>query len=199
MSTDDLHRAWKSPANRPSRETIARDREIFVASLRREHRGFVLRIAAALILLAFPTGGMIHHLVTGGPFSFSGEWTVLLLLALPWIGAGLFIRRQLRHRSEHANYDRSVAQTLRALLDANHAAQQRARVLFWLFGLSVPVVAGCIVQLQAVGKARPNEAASLAVVMAAILAGSAAAIYWEYRRLKPEEERLAGLVADLGA
>lgn len=196
MSTDELHRAWKSPANRPSPEMIARDRESLVATLRREHRGFVFRMVAALVLLAVPTGGLIDHLVNDGPFSFSGEWSVLLLLALPWVGAGLFIRRQLRHRREHRDYDRSVRQTCQALLDANQAAQHRARVLFWLFGFSVPVVAVCILQLQAVGKARPNEAASLAVVLGTILAGSAAAIFWEYRRLRPEENRLAGLVAE---
>ncbi len=69
-------------------------------------------------------------------------------------------------------------------------------MLFRLFGLRLPVVAVCILQLQAVGKARPNEAASLAVVLGTILAGSAAAIVWEYRRLRPEEKRLAGLVAE---
>lgn len=196
MSTDDLHRAWKSPANRPDPEDLAQERDTFVSALRREYRGFILRVSAALVLLAVPTGGLIDHLLNGRPFSWTDEWSVLVLLALPWVGAFLFIRRQLAHRRAHASYDRSVAQTLRALLDANHAAQQRARILLWLFALSVPVVAVCIVQLQNVGKARPNEAMSLAVVLATILAGSAAAIAWEYRRLQPEGKRLAALVAD---
>jgi len=133
-----------------------------------------------------------------GPFALAGEWGVLLLLALPWIGAILFIRRQVAHRRAHAGYDQSVAYCLRALLDANHAAQQRARILQGLLALSAPVMALCIWQLQAAGKARPHEAASLATVMTVLILLSAGAIYWKCRRLRPEERRLASLLADFG-
>ncbi|MGC4073298.1 MAG: hypothetical protein QM760_12435 [Nibricoccus sp.] len=198
MSYDDMKNLWKSPENRPSPEETERQRAALVASLKKEHRAFYLRVGLALTLMLVPLIGMVKHVIEGGPFAFNREWAVLLLFALPWIGAVLFIRRQLRHRRAHADYDRSVGQTLRAALDANHAAQQRAKIMQGLLALSAPVMALCIWQLQVVGKARPHEAASLATLMTIVIVASWGGIFWDARKLRPEEKRLAALVAELG-
>lgn len=198
MSYDEMKALWKSLDNRPSPEETERQREALVASLKKEHRAFYIRVGLAMTLMLVPLIGMVKHVIEGGPFAFNREWAVLLLFLLPWIGAVLFIRRQLRHRRAHADYDRSVGQTLRAALDANHAAQQRAKILQGLLALSAPVMALCIWQLQAVGKARPHEAVSLATLMAIVIVASWCAIFWDARKLRPQEKHLAALVAELG-
>jgi hypothetical protein len=197
MSYDDIQNLWKSPGNRPSAVALEQERLKLVHALRREHRGFYLRLGLAMVWLGATMVGMAWHILSGGPFSLSGEWAVLLLLALPWIAAVLFIRRQLRHRRTHAGFEQSVSRSVRALLDATHAAQQRGRILQGLLALSAPVMAVCIWQLQAVGKARPHEAASMATMMTVIIAASWGGIYWDYRRLGPKERKLAALVAEL--
>ncbi len=198
MSYDDLKNLWKSPDNRPTREETERQREALAASLRKEQRAFWIRIGLAMTLMLVPLVGMLKHVLEGGPFAFQREWAVLVLFALPWIGAVLFIRRQLRHRRAHADYARTVGQTLRAALDANHAAQQRAKILQGLLALCVPVMALCIWQLHAVGKTRPHEAVSLAAFMAIVIAASWLGIFWNARKLRPEERKLTALVGELG-
>lgn len=196
MSTDDLNRAWKSPANRPSPEASAREREEFVQRLQREHRSFRFQVIRAFSLLVVITVGLGVFVANGGAFDVRREWAVLLLLALPWVAAILFVRRHLRHRRAHPDYEQSVAHSVRALLDANRAAQLRSRILVGLFALTVPVLAGCIWQLQQVGKSRPHEAASLATFMAVVMVLSSLGVYWRSRRLRPEEKRLSELAAD---
>lgn len=198
MSYDEMKNLWKSPDNRPTQEETERQRAALAASLKKEHRAFYIRVGLALTLMLVPLIGMVKHVIEGGPFAFNREWAVLLLFMLPWIGAVLFIRRQLRHRRAHADFDRSVGQTLRAALDANHAAQQRAKILQGLLALSAPVMALCIWQLQAVGKARPHEAVSLATLMTIVIVASWGGIFWDARKLRPEEKRLEALVAELG-
>lgn len=197
MSYDEMKNLWKSPENRPSAEETERQRAALTASLKKEQRAFWLRIGLAMTLMLVPLVGMIRHIASGSPFSMTGEWGVLVLFFLPWIGALLFIRRQLRHRRAHRNYDRSVGQTVRAALDANHAAQQRAKILQGLLALSAPVMALCIWQLRAVGKARPHEAASMAAFMTIVIVASWGGIFWDARKLRPQEKRLAALVAEL--
>jgi hypothetical protein len=197
MSYDDLKDLWKSPDNRPTSEETEKHRNALVASLKKEHRDFYIRVGLAMTLMLVPLIGMTKHIVEGGPFAVTREWAVLVLFALPWIGAALFIRRQVRHRRVHADYDRSVGQTVRAALDANHAAQQRAKIMQGLLALSAPVMALCIWQLQVVGKSRPHEAASMALVMAIIIVASWGGIYWDARRLRPQERKLEALLAEL--
>lgn len=196
MSTDDLNHAWKSPANRPSPEMSARERAAFVQRLQREHRSFRFWVIRAFSLLAVITVGLGVFVVDGGAFDARREWAVLLLLALPWVAAILFVLRQLRHRRTHPDYAQSVAHSVRALLDANRAAQLRSRLLLGLFAFMVPVLAGCIWQLQQVGKARPHEAASLALFMAVVMVLSSLGVYWRSRCLRPEEKRLSELAAE---
>jgi hypothetical protein len=197
MSYDDIQNLWKSPGNRPSAAALEQERLKLVRALRREHRGLHLRLGLAMAWLAATMVGTAWHILSGGPFSLAGEWAVLVLLALPWIAAVLFIRRQLQHRRAHAGFEQSVRRSVRAMLDATHAAQQRSRIMQWLLGLGAPVLAGCIWQLQAVGKARPHEAVSMATVMAVIIAASWSGIYWNSRRLGPKERQLAELAAEL--
>jgi hypothetical protein len=197
MSYDEMKDLWKSPANRPTPSETEQHRETLVRSLRREHRGFCMRLGIAMAMLLVPVVRLAWFIVEGGAFALTREWAVLLLLLIPWVGALMFIRRHLQHRRAHAGFEQSVSRAVRALLDANHAAQQRGRVIQGLLALSAPVMALCIWQLQVVGKARPHEAASLATVMAIIIAASFGGIYWEIRRLRPEERRLAALVSEL--
>ena len=196
MSTDDLNRAWNSPANRPSPEASARESAAFIQRLQREHRSFRFWVIRAFSLLVVITIGLGVSVADGGSFDVRREWAVLLLLALPWVAAILFVRRQLRHRRAHPDYEQSVAHSVRALLDANRAAQLRSRILLGLFALMVPVLAACIWQLQQAGKARPHEAASFAIFMAVVMALSSLGIYWRSRRLRPEEKRLSELAAE---
>jgi hypothetical protein len=49
-------------------------------------------------------------------------------------------------------------------------------------------------QLQVVGKARPHEAASLATLMTIVIVESRGGIFWDARKLRPHEKRLAALV-----
>ncbi len=196
MSTDDLNHAWKSPANRPSPEASARERAAFVQRLQHEHRSFRFWVIRAFSLLAVITVGLAVFVADGRAFDVRREWAVLLLLALPWVAAILFVLRQLRHSRTHPDYAQSVAHSVRALLDANRAAQLRSRILLGLFAFMIPVLAGCIWQLQQVGKARPHEAASLALFMAVVMVLSSLGVYWRSRRLRPEEKHLSELAAE---
>lgn len=197
MSYDDIQNLWQSPGNRPSPAEQERERARLVDTLRRQHRAFRRRLGLAVGWLAVSLVILAGQVLSGRPFSVAREWAVLPLMVLPWVAAVLFIRRQLRHQRAHAGFEDSVSRTVRALLDANHAAQQRARIMQILLALSAPIMAACIWQLQAVGKTRPQEAASLATVMAVLIAGSFAGTWWHARRLRPEERRLAGLLAAL--
>ncbi len=197
MSYDEMKNLWKSPDNRPTPEETERQHEALVASMCKEQRAFWLRIGLAMTLMLVPLAGLVKHVIEGGPFAFKREWAVMVLFALQLIGAGLFIRRQVRHRRAHGDFARSVGQTLRAALDANQAAQQRAKILLGLLALSAPVMALCIWQLQAAGKARPHEAASLATFMAIMIVASWGGIFWNARKLRPEERKLEALVAEL--
>jgi hypothetical protein len=197
MSFDDIQNAWQSPGNRPTSAELEQQRLTMVQALRREHRGLYLRLGLALVWFGSILIAFLRYILSGGAFSLSREWASLVLLTLPLMAAVLFIRRQLRHHREHPGYEQSVSRSVRAMLDAIHAAQQRGRILLGLFVLSVPLLAVCIWQLQLVGKARPQEAASMAVMMAVVIAASGGGIYWHYRGLRPKERQLTALLAEL--
>jgi DMSO reductase anchor subunit len=52
-------------------------------------------------------------------------------------------------------------------------------------------------QLQEVGKQRPHEALSMIIAFGVIYVASMAGMYWKWRRLRSERERLLRLVEDL--
>lgn len=199
MSFDDLSDLWKSTGNQPARAEIENQRENFVASLRRDRRMLYARLGLAVVLLMVPLVVFAARLAGDAPFPFAParEWGVWVLLALPAIGAVLFFRSQRRHDRMHADYGRSADHTLRAMVDANQAAQQRARVMMVLLGLSAPALALSVWQLQEVGKARPHEAASLVTLMAVVLAASWGRIFWKRRQLSSQRLRLESLLTEL--
>ncbi len=197
MSYDDIQNVWKSPGNRPSAAELEQERLKLVHALQRERRRFWTGLIIALLLSIAPVIVAVVRILSGRPFDLSREWGVILAATLPWIVASLFIRRQLQHRRAHSGFEQSVSRSLRAMLDANLAAQHRARIVLGSLALDIPVMGWCLWQLQAVGKARPHEAASLGAVMAVAIGAAAIGTYRHYRRLLPKEQHLAALVAEL--
>lgn len=196
MNYDNLKQLWHSPENHPTTADNERLRLTLAQTLRRNHRGFVVRISLALILTLVPVAGFVRHVMRGGAFAWEREWAMLLLLSLPIAGAFIFIRRQWQHLRAHAGSEGAVGTSLRALLDANQAAQQRAVVIQFLLLTCVPVLAIGIWQLQSVGKLHGQQTASMSTAMAVVIFLSLAGLAWERRRLKPQAEHLRGLLAE---
>jgi len=71
---------------------------------------------------------------------------------------------------------------------------QRMKTILGLHLLGAPVLALCIYQIYAVGKARPHEVASMILVMAAVISISVGCLAFAWFRNDRETRRLEGLL-----
>jgi hypothetical protein len=169
MKYDDIEALWRSPGNQPSAVQIEEDRRRFAGQLRCRYAGFVAYFSVVLTALTVLTFWLGFRWMERGLPSPALRVTPLALLALPWAGAVLFVRRYLQHRRRHPDYSLSLVASLRAALDENRAARERAIGILRLHAGSVPLLALCLWQLHSHGLARKNEVLSMALFFGTII------------------------------
>ncbi len=198
MNPSDIEALWRSPHNQPSPEDIDLAHSRLVVTLRRRQRGFVIQMACAFVWLVLITGGLAYVVLwpdgaKAAP-SFSREWAVLLLLALPWLAALSFVRQNRRGLTLRSDPEVSISASLRAMIAQSHQSLRRMRSILWLHLISVPVLALCISQIHDAGKARPHELISMITVLAVIIALSVTGIFIGMARRRGEVRRLESLL-----
>jgi hypothetical protein len=204
MSYADIETAWRSPHNRPTPAELEEQKQNLRADLRRRRRGFVVFIAATLAALTLITGRIALHLLWPDPaldrINPAREWGFLLTLALPWAGAVTLLRHYLRHRAAHGDHARSIADSVRALLDENRLSRVRLKVAAILHGLFLLVLPVVVWQLRAAGKAGDEILLPAFVVWPCIALGIGCAMWFHDRRtLRPRQRALETLLADYAA
>lgn len=197
MDFERLERAWNGPANTPSEAASAYVVDGMMQTLRRR-RGIMRRVYLVGVLLTLWTVAIAYDAVVDPfPFDIRREWAVLVLAAVPWIGFAFLWRERRRHFLAHPDPYRSVAATLRALLDENRSAQRGCRFAWALAPVATAALGLSLMQLVQVGKMSLQNviqgSTGVAVIMA-IIGGWAA--WRQFRVLKPENARLQRLLAE---
>ena len=199
MNFDDMQALWRSPQNRPTPAELEKERARFVSELRRRRRGFCVFIIWVLGILTIITGRLAVHLLWPAPGSQTmdpaQEWGAFVFLGLPWVVAIVFAWRLRRHRAQHAHFERSVVDCLRALLDENKVARTVHKTVVLLHVATLLLVPLVVYQLRAAGKVG-DEILVPAFVAWPILALSIVAVmHWRYRRkLLPRQRELEALL-----
>jgi hypothetical protein len=157
MNFADIETAWRSPQNRPNPAELEQQKMKLIADLQTRRRRTAIFIGVVFLLLCLITGKLALHLIWPRAgldrIDLSREWGSLLVFALPWFAAFFFLREYRRHRKQHANYERSIAEGVRALLDENRLARNRVKVTAALHGLLLVLLPIVVYQLRAAGKA----------------------------------------------
>lgn len=200
MSYDELERAWRSPRNQPTTEKLADDRQRFAEELGRRRRGakvFLIVVFGALSLLTLRLFGALVWPEAGREIDVTREWASLVFLALPWVGAVLLARRLVQHEREHGDPERSLAASVRALLDEAQVSRARLRVVAALHAAVLVLLPLVVWQLRAVGKAG-DEILWPAFVGWPLIAGAIlVGMWWHDRRtLGPRQRQLEQLQRD---
>lgn len=195
-TNDALDRLWRSPANTPTPDELDRLRPKLLERLRRERRGLALRLSASGAALALLSVLFVLARLGGGDPAGAPGWSSGLLLVPPWIAFALFLRRLLRRRRTDVGAGVAIRAALGAALEETKAALFRARLVGLLHLVSLPALALALAELRSAGKVRPEELASLALVLGGIVVVSGAWLFHRIRLLHPRARRLAGLLAD---
>src|SRR5688500_7646109 len=144
MNFADIEKTWRSAHNRPAPAQLEKDKMKFIADLKRRRRGFAIFLSFVFASLTAITARFVLHVFwpkTGtSPIDASREWGALLLLALPWFAAIYFLRGHLKHRSRHADYERSIASSVRALLDENRLSRLRLKAVGTMHGMMLALL-----------------------------------------------------------
>lgn len=203
MNFADIQKTWQSPHNRPSTAETESEKMKFIQTLHRRDRSFVIGLTLIFAGLAAVTFIILRNQMIGGSrgaIALDREWSTLVFLGLPWIGAIWALLRYRRLLDRQGDYARSIADSVRALLAQNHFARSKARMVLTLQLVGLPVVAVVIYQLHAVGKMRLHEVVSAAVFFGVAMPVAIGCQLWIYfRKLGPEERRLEALLREYEA
>ncbi|HYE42188.1 MAG TPA: hypothetical protein VEA15_02250 [Caulobacteraceae bacterium] len=197
MDFERLERAWRSDANTPTAAAVAYLTEDIMHTLQRRRGKFRTFLGLMAVLLSAWTGMIAWNVVADPfPFDLAGEWSVLVLLALPWIALVVAGRLYARHRRAHPDPYASTADTLRALIDENAMAQRRFRFMAAIMAIGVVGLAVALGQLVSVGKMTPQNVRDGAILFGVVLTAVWSVLTVNYfNRLRPEGERLKRLLA----
>ena len=203
MNFDDIQKTWHSPQNRPSAAQLENEKMKFLTDLRRRHCGAVFFMLWILAVLTFLTGKVVFHLLWPDPsmdtIDFTREWSIVPLFALPWLCLFVFFRKYRRHRAQHANYERSISASVRALLDENRLARERQKWAALLSGTMLLLMPLIVYQLRAVGKAGDEILVPAFVILPAFMLCVFLGMIWHHRRtLLPRKRELEALRAAYG-
>jgi len=200
MSYDELERAWRSPRNRPTPAELAADRFRFTDELERRRRGVKLFLFVVFAVLAVFTVRVFAAVFWPGPgkeIDVTREWAPLFILAMPWLGAVFLARRVARHEREHGHPERSLADSVRALLDENHMSRARLKTVAALHAVLLVALPLVVWQLRAVGKAGDEIVLPAFVGWPLIAAAILGGMWWHDRRkLVPRQRQLEQLLRD---
>ncbi|MBL9211969.1 MAG: hypothetical protein JNL92_16035 [Opitutaceae bacterium] len=170
-----------------------------ITDLRRRRRGFVLHLSLVVAMLSVVTSLTVRHLLSPDPaldpIDLAREWGALVLLALPWAAAVLFVRQSWRHFAGHPRADHSIRASIRALLDENRLSRIRVKVVALLHGLVLLVLPVVVFQLRAVGKAGDEILVPAFVLWPLLAAGIGGALwYHDRKKLLPRKRELEALL-----
>jgi hypothetical protein len=200
MNYDELEAAWRSPRNQPSPAEIAASQQRFTAELERKRRGaklLLFAVFAVLTLFSVRLLGAVLWPGAGGRIDVAREWASLVFLALPWLGALALARQLVRHEREHVHPGRSLAGSVRALLDENRMSRARLGVVAALHVVMLVTLPLVVWQLRAVGKAGDEIVWPAFVGWPLVAAAILAAMAWHDRRtLRPRARQLEALLRD---
>lgn len=199
MNFDDFQRVWRSPHNHPSPEQIEKDQRTFVSELKRRRRVTLAFLCFIFAVLTLITVKVIAQIAWPDPsmdaIDPAREWGAPVFLFLPWIAALAFARLQFTHRRAHAHFERSIGDTLRALLDENRNARRRSLIVAGLNLAMLALIPVVVQQLRDVGKAGDEIFLPGFVIFPAIMLLVFAGMVWQYRRkLLPEKHELEALL-----
>ncbi len=199
MNLDDIEHAWHSPHNRPASDQLERDRLIFMNTLRRRNRGFMVGMTLVFVWLTWITVRLLWFLMWPDPakdrIDFTREWAVVAFLMLPWLGAVFMVRQHRRLRTRHPGVNGSIADNLKALVNQSRGAEARLRSILLLHLVGIPLMALCVWQIRAVGKARPHELNSMVGLFVSVIAISVAGLAYSLYNARRERRRLEALVS----
>ena len=200
MNFDDIQKTWQSPHNRPDAAQLERDKVKFVADLRRRRRGNLLFLALIFVMLVAVTARLGVHLLepasAAGATDLSREWSVVLILSLPWLGWLALAGVCWRHHARNPHHGRSIHASVSALLDENRAERMRYKIIACLLIASVAAAPLVVFQLQAVGKAGDEIWFPALVLYPAYVAAVLVSCALRYRRkLLPRKRELEALLA----
>lgn len=199
MNDELLSEIWNSPANRPRTDDGEQIARVMIARIRNRRQRTAIWLGWTFFSLASITALVAIKAVRDAGELFTHEWGMVLLLALPWI---VSIRAWVAFRRDDTRVTGAllpVADALDRARRSNAGARRHLFAVGLLFALFVPLLCITIPQLEQAGKATPDEARSLALVLGsamAIGAGTIAARYFLY--LRPEQRRIDELTRGLG-
>lgn len=204
MNFADIQNAWQSPHNRPPAAELEKQKMEFIQTLHRRDRGFVIGLTLIIAGLVLMTVMLLRNqMVAGGTpagIDFSQEWSVWLFFALPWIGTAWVFFRYRRMLARQGDYSASIVDSVRALAEQNRFAQAKTRLILALEIVALPIVALVLQQLLSVGKMRPHEAKSGALLFGLAMLLAIGGMLWElFKKLRPEQQRLEALLRSYDA
>ncbi|WP_029914327.1 hypothetical protein [Caulobacter sp. UNC358MFTsu5.1] len=195
MEFDRLERAWRSEANTPDARAQAYLMEQMMQMLKARRRGETLLFAIPVAAMTLFTAIAARSFLTGRS-DLAHEWGALAMLGLCWaVLAAVFFAALLVRRP------RGDGSPMRQTLEAMLAANQRARINYRIFWMSLPVfilptLIG-LFQLNEVGKATDRNVWQMLLLFGVALAAS---LGWNalrfFKVLKPEQRRLEGLLKE---
>lgn len=200
MNFAEIEHVWRSPHNRPTPAQLDREKQQFVADLRRRHRGFAIFIAVVIGVLTLVSARLVAQVVWAAPgaerIEVFREWGALVMLVLPWGAALFFLREYRRHRRRHAECGQSICASVRALLDENRLNRARLKWVAVLHGAFLLVLPVIVYQLRAVGKAGDEILVPAFVVWPIIAGGILLGLRFHDRRtLLPRKRELETLLS----
>jgi predicted MFS family arabinose efflux permease len=197
MTFADLETVWKSTGNAPGRDQLQRYHEQLVLTIRKQRRASVVGLVLIGLVLALQVGAFVQFARGGGAFDVTREWSALLFLLLPVVVLAFVVRRYFVHLQRHESYTSSIADSLRTCLDDVRSQRSRLRMSMIGFTAGMLLLPLITAQLQEVGKQRPHEALSMALVFGVIYAVSMIGMALKWRKLRKERERLLQLIEDI--
>jgi len=198
MNRDRLNDLWNSDSNRPDTVAGAYLAEQFLAGLRRRRRWQVAWLTWTFFALTVITVWAAVHALAQGVSSLVSQWSLIPMLALPWIVALRLLAQFRRERTPEPDAALPLREALAAARLSNLAERRRLAFIGLLLAVMTPVVGLAVWQLHGAGKATANQAWSMAAVFGAALAlgGLTVALRLGFR-LQPEGRRLEALQQDL--
>lgn len=200
MNLDELESAWRSPRNRPTAAELAAERLRFTKELEQKRRGVKLLLCVVFVVLSGLTLRLLAAVLwpePGHEIALTREWAPLLFLALPWIGVFFLLRRVARHEREHGHPERSLADSVRALLDENRMSRARLKTIATLHAVMLVALPLVVAQLRAVGKAGEEIVLPAFLGWPLVAVGILVAMWWHDRsKLRPRQQQLQALLRD---
>lgn len=199
MNFAEIENTWRSPHNQPTAAEQEQTKMKFLTDLRRRHRGFKIWMATVLAALVYFSARFIYFVVADDPtrdgFDVGREWSVLVLFALPWVAAIFFTREFRRYRARHPNYERTIAESLRAALDETRLSVFRLKVIAGLLAAIVLLMPVIVFQLRAVGKVGDEVLLPAFVIFPLFVLIELGAFVWYFRReVQPRKRELEALL-----